>query len=133
VNVKGSFYCARAVVPIMKEQGDGLIVNTSSITAFTGIGSSIPYAASKAAVVALTKSLARVLGPEIRVNAVAPGFVPTRWNAGREAEHAAIISKTPMGCLTQPEDIAGVSVAFATDAKFVTGAVIVVDGGQLMP
>lgn len=133
VNVKGSFYCARAVAPVMKQQRDGLIVNTSSIAGFTGIGSSIAYAASKAAVISLTKSLARVLGPEIRVNAVAPGFVPTRWNAGREAEHAGIISGTPMGRLTQPEDVAGVSVAFATDAKFVTGAVIVVDGGQSMP
>lgn len=132
VNVKGSFYCARAVAPIMKQQGEGLIVNTSSIAAFTGIGSSIPYSASKAAVISLTKSLARVLGPEVRVNAVAPGFVPTRWNAGREAEHAGVISGTPMGRLTQPEDIAGVSVSFATDAKFVTGAIIVVDGGQLM-
>ena len=65
-----------------------MIVNTSSIAGFTGIGSSIPYAASKAAVISLTKSLARVLGPEIRVNAVSPGFVPTRWNAGREDEHA---------------------------------------------
>ena len=132
VNVKGSFYCARAVAPIMKRQGEGLIVNTSSIAALTGVGSSIPYAASKAAVISLTKSLARVLGPEVRVNAVAPGFVPTRWNAGREAEHLGIISRTPLGRLTQPEDIAGVSVAFATDAKFVTGAVIIVDGGQLM-
>jgi len=133
VNVKGSFYCARAVAPIMKKLGEGLIVNTSSIAGFTGIGSSIPYAASKAAVISLTKSLARVLGPEIRVNAVAPGFVATRWNAGREAEHATIIGGTPLGRLTTAEDIAGVSVAFATDAKFVTGAVIVVDGGKLMP
>lgn len=133
VNVKGSFYCARAVAPIMKTLGEGLIVNTSSIAGFTGIGSSIPYAASKAAVISLTKSLARVLGPEIRVNAVAPGFVPTRWNAGREEEHADIIEQTPMGRLTTPEDVAGVSVAFATDAKFVTGATIVVDGGKLIP
>lgn len=133
VNVKGSFYCARAVAPIMKRLGEGLIVNTSSIAGFTGVGSSIPYAASKAAVISLTKSLARVLGPEIRVNAVAPGFVPTRWNAGREAEHAGIIAQTPLGRLATPEDIAGVSIAFATDAKFVTGAIIVVDGGRLMP
>lgn len=133
VNIKGSFYCARAVAPIMKKLGEGLIVNTSSIAGFTGVGSSIPYAASKAAVISLTKSLARVLGPEIRVNAVAPGFVPTRWNAGREAEHAGVIAQTPMGRLTTAEDIAGVSVAFATDAKFVTGTVIVVDGGKLMP
>jgi 3-oxoacyl-[acyl-carrier protein] reductase len=133
VNVKGSFYCARAVAPIMKKLGEGLIVNTSSVAGFTGMGSSIPYAASKAAVISLTKSLARVLGPEIRVNAVAPGFVPTRWNAGRESEHAGIIAQTPLGRLATPEDIAGVSVAFATDARFVTGAVVVVDGGRLMP
>ena len=133
VNVKGSFYCARAVAPIMKELGDGLIVNTASIAGFTGIGSSIPYAASKAAVISLTKSLARALGPEVRVNAVAPGFIATRWNAGREAEHPAILAGTPLGRLATPEDIAGVSVSFATDARFVTGAVVVVDGGKLMP
>ena len=130
-NVKGQFLCARAVAPIMKKLGTGFIINIASVAGLTGQGSSIPYAASKAAVISLTKSLARVLGPEIRVNALAPGFIPTRCNAGREGEHAAIIRQTPLGRLALPEDIAGVAVALATDAKFLTGQVIIVDGGKL--
>ena len=130
-NVKGQFLCARAVAPIMKKLGTGFIINVASVAGLTGQGSSIPYAASKAAVISLTKSLARVLGPEIRVNALAPGFIPTRWNAGREGEHAAIIRQTPLGRLALPEDIAGVAVALVTDAKFLTGQVIIVDGGKL--
>ena len=84
VNVNGTFYCSRAVAPMMKSRGWGRIVNISSIAAFTGQGSSIAYCASKAAVLSLTRSLARVLGPEITVNAVAPGLIDTRWIAGRE-------------------------------------------------
>ena len=131
VNVKGQFLCARAVAPVMKRLGTGFIINIASVAGVTGQGSSIPYAASKAAVISLTKSLARVLGPEIRVNAIAPGFIPTRWNVGRENQHEGIISQTPLGRLALPEDIAGVAVALATDANFLTGQVIVVDGGRL--
>jgi 3-oxoacyl-[acyl-carrier protein] reductase len=131
VNVKGTFFCARAVAPIMKKLGEGCIINLASVAGITGQGSSIPYAASKAAVISLTKSLSRTLGPEIRVNAIAPGFVPTRWNAGLEGRHAGIISETPLGRLPLPEDMGGVAVALATEARFVTGQVIVVDGGKI--
>lgn len=86
VNVKGMFFCARAVAPYMKQNKQGAIVNLGSIAGNTGSGSSLPYAVSKAAVHGLTKSLARALSPEIRVNAVAPGAVATRWWTGREAQ-----------------------------------------------
>lgn len=133
VNVKGTFYCSRAVVPIMRAQGEGSIINISSIAGFIGQGSSIPYVVSKAGVIALTKSLSRVLGPEIRVNGIAPGFVPTRWNEGREYLYEEIIKDTPMGRLAAPEDVAGVAVALVTDASFLTGQTIIVDGGKIVP
>jgi 3-oxoacyl-[acyl-carrier protein] reductase len=131
VNVKGTFLCCRAVAPIMKKLGEGCIINLASVAGITSEGSSIPYAASKAAVISLTKSLSRALAPEIRVNAIAPGFVPTRWNAGLEQRHPAIIAQTPLGRLPLPEDMGGVAVALATDARFVTGQTIVVDGGKI--
>ncbi len=84
VNVKGMYYCARAVAPFMKMNKQGAIVNLGSIAGQTGLGSSLPYAVSKAAVNGLTKSLARALAPDIRVNCVVPGAVATRWWAGRE-------------------------------------------------
>ena len=133
VNVRGAFYCSRAVVPVMRAQGAGSIINISSIAGFIGQGSSIPYVVSKAGVIALTKSLSRGLGPEIRVNGIAPGFVPTRWNEGREHLYEDIIQDTPMGRLAEPEDIAGVAVALVTDASFLTGQTIVVDGGKIVP
>lgn len=84
VNVKGMFFCARAVAPFMKKSKAGAIVNVGSIAGLTGAGSSMPYAVSKSAVHGLTKSLAHALAPEIRVSGVAPGAVATRWWAGRE-------------------------------------------------
>src|SRR5439155_23973083 len=77
VNVKGTFYCCRAAMPLLQER-NGSIVNVTSVAGLQGIGSSIPYALSKAAVNCLTKSLARAFGPRLRVNAVAPGPVLTR-------------------------------------------------------
>ena len=79
VNVKGAFFCARAAAPAMKAAGQGAIVNVASVAGVYAVGSSIAYAASKAALINMTIALARVLGPEVRVNAVAPGFIETRW------------------------------------------------------
>jgi 3-oxoacyl-[acyl-carrier protein] reductase len=79
VNVIGAFLCAQAVAPGMLAAGGGAIVNVSSLSAFTASGSSIPYTVSKAALVSLTKCLARALAPAVRVNAVAPGWMLTRW------------------------------------------------------
>lgn len=79
VNLKGPFFCARAVAPQMKEAGEGAIVNVASVAGLRAIGSSIAYAASKAGLINLTVALARVLAPEVRVNGVAPGFIDSRW------------------------------------------------------
>ena len=81
-NLRGVFNCTRAAAPHMKAAGEGAVVNVASIAGIGGGGSSIPYAASKAAVIVMTKSLARVLGPEIRVNTIAPGFIEGRWLRG---------------------------------------------------
>ena len=132
LNVKGAFYATRACVPSMRQRGAGLVVNVSSIAGHTGAGSSIPYAVSKGAMTTLTKSLAQGLAPTIRVNAVAPGIVTTRWVAGRE-EHVERYSKeTPMGRAATPNDVARVIVSFATHGTFLTGEVTVVDGGREM-
>ena len=135
VNVNGTFYCSRTAAPMMKSRGWGRIVNISSIAAFTGQGSSIAYCASKAAVLSLTRSLARVLGPEITVNAVAPGLIDTRWIAGRERLDelkASYIRETPLKKVLAPDDVAEAVVSVITSMNLVTGQTIVVDGGKTM-
>lgn len=132
LNVKGMFYAARACVPSMRARGGGLVVNVASIAGFTGGGSSIPYAVSKGAAITLTKSLAKALAPDIRVNAVAPGIVTTRWVAGREDHVVRYGKDAPMGRAAAPDDVAGVIVAYATHGTFLTGDVTIVDGGREM-
>jgi len=129
VNVKGAFFCARAAAQHIKHRGGGAIINITSAAAFTGRGSSIAYVTCKAALVSLTRSLSIALAPDIRVNAIAPGFVPTRWHAEHESWHSGIIRETPLGRLGHPEDIASLALALVTDASFVTGQTIICDGG----
>ena len=131
VNVKGMFFCCRAVAPELKKSR-GCIVNIASIAGLTGLGSSIAYAASKAAGISVTKSLARALAPEIRVNAVAPGIVQTRWVDGKEDHIARLAAGTPLGRVAGPEDIAEVVYSLIAHAGFVTGQTIVVDGGNFI-
>ncbi|MFD2368842.1 SDR family NAD(P)-dependent oxidoreductase [Brevibacillus sp. GCM10020057] len=131
VNVKGMFYCARAVAPFMKRNQRGAIVNIGSIAGQTGLGSSLPYAVSKAAVHALTKSLARALAPHIRVNCVVPGAVRTRWWAGWEEQMERLAPNLLLQCLATPEDIAQLICA-ALEQEAMTGQVITVDSGQTM-
>lgn len=95
VNVKGVFFCCRAVAAELK-RNRGCIVNITSIAGLTGLGSSIAYAASKAAGISVTKSLARALAPEVRVNAVAPGIVQTRWVEGKEDHIARLAASNPV-------------------------------------
>jgi 3-oxoacyl-[acyl-carrier protein] reductase len=116
----------------MRQRGGGLVVNVSSIAGHTGAGSSIPYAVSKGAMTTLTKSLAKALAPEIRVNAVAPGIVTTRWVAGREEHVERYAKDTPMQRAATAEDVAKVIVSFATHSTFLTGEITVVDGGREM-
>jgi 3-oxoacyl-[acyl-carrier protein] reductase len=116
----------------MRQRGEGLIVNVASIAGLVGKGSSIPYAVSKGAMITLTKCLARALAPTIRVNAVAPGIVLTRWVAGREDHIRRNAKDTPMERPAGAEDVAPVIVSFATHGRFLTGEITVVDGGMTM-
>ncbi len=131
VNVKGMFFCCRAAASELKKT-KGCIVNLTSIAGLTGLGSSIAYAASKAAGISVTKSLARVLAPEVRVNGVAPGIVQTRWVEGKEDHIARLAAGTPLGRVAGPEDIAEVVFSLIAHAGFVTGQTIVVDGGNFI-
>ena len=131
VNAKGTFYCSRAAVPKMKANGAGQIVNTASIAGLIGRGSSMAYAASKAAVISLTKSLAIVLAPEIRVNAISPGVVDTRWMVGMESFMEANVQATPLKKGAQPEDVAEV-VMGVVRSDMMTGQNLVVDGGRTL-
>jgi len=134
VNVKGLFFCSRAVIPPMKRQGEGCIVNISSVSGVRAVGSSIAYCASKAAVINMTVSFARTFAPEVRVNCVAPGFVDTRWHQARrdaaeyEAFKAAVGRMTPLGRISTPEDVSRVVLDFI-EAEQVTGQTLLVDGG----
>lgn len=130
VNVIGAFQCARGAAPHMRRLGKGAIVNVASMSGFTGKGSSIAYAASKAAMIAVTKSLAAALAPEIRVNAVAPGFIDTRWHAGDEQRKRQTAEQTPLGFAAGPDNIADAIVPLLLDNSFVTGHTVVVDGGR---
>jgi 3-oxoacyl-[acyl-carrier protein] reductase len=129
VNLKGTFYCCRAALPLLKER-NGCIVNVTSVAGFNGTGSSIPYAASKAALNCMTKSLARAFGPQVRVNAVAPGPVTTRWLAGRQDLIDRYVQQAPLGRAASPEDIAEAVEFLALSASLMTGQVLVVDGGR---
>ena len=134
VNVVGAFQMARAVAPRMKSSGRGSIVNTSSIAGVMGIGSSIAYAASKGALNTLTLSLARALAPEIRVNAVAPGFITGRWwrekmGDGYEEMVASVAASTPLRRAGTPEDMAAVAVWLLVGDVNITGEILISDAG----
>ncbi|AHV96049.1 SDR family NAD(P)-dependent oxidoreductase [Paenibacillus sabinae] len=131
VNVKGMFYCARAVAPHMKKNKQGAIVNLGSIAGQTGLGSSLPYAVSKAAVHGLTKSLARALAPDIRVNCVVPGAVATRWWAGREEQMRRLAPHLLLQRISTPEDIASM-ICTVLEQEAMTGQILTVDSGQTL-
>lgn len=131
VNVKGMFNCARAVAPWMKKSKQGAIVNLGSIAGITGVGSSLPYAVSKAAVHGLTKSLARALAPEIRVCSVAPGAVATRWWTGREEQMQRLSPNLPLQRIATPHDIAQF-ICSVLEQEAITGQIITVDSGQTL-
>lgn len=131
VNVKGMFFCARAVAPFMKSNKQGAIVNVGSIAGITGLGSSLPYAVSKAAVHGLTKSLARALAPYIRVSCVVPGAVATRWWEGKEEQMKRLAPQLLLQRISTPEDIARMICA-ALEQEAMTGQIITVDSGQTL-
>ncbi len=136
VNVVGAYQMVRAVTPAMQQQGKGAIVNISSVSAITGSGSSIAYAASKAALNVMTLSLARALAPEIRVNAVCPGVMQTRWwrEGLGEENYDAFISRyaasAPLKTAGTTEAVADPVVWLLEGAEHVTGETIMVDAGS---
>jgi 3-oxoacyl-[acyl-carrier protein] reductase len=132
VNVYGAFYTSRAASRAMLEQGDGAIVMVASIAGYGTNASSIPYAVSKGAMITLTKTLARALAPKVRVNAVAPGVVETRWVGDNEDFKAQGRAATPLGRNAMAEDVAAAVRYLAVEATFVTGQVHNVDGGRVI-
>ncbi len=132
VNVTGMFHCCQAVLPDMIHQKAGRIINLSSIWGITGASCEVPYSATKAAVIGMTKALAKELGPSgIQVNCVAPGVIDTDMNGMLDDETIQCLKEeTPLGTIGSPEDIAQTILFLASDnAKFITGQVISPNGG----
>jgi len=134
VNVIAAFQMTRACAPALKE-ARGAVVNVSSLASFLGTGSSIAYAASKGALNTMTLALARVLGPEVRVNAVLPGFVDTPWMIAGYGEQryaefkARYAANAPLKSTCTPEDIAGTIAWLLEGARMITGETVFVDAG----
>ena len=134
-NVVSVYQMTRAAAAALKAGGHGSVVNIGSRAAVTGGGTSTAYAATKAAVHTLTKSLARVLGPEIRVNCIAPGYVDTTWHVrGRGAEHAerakaGMIAKAALKKVVTAADMAEMCVLLLSSAGAMTGEVVFMDSG----
>ena len=135
LNVDAVFVCAQAAARIMKEQGGGVIINTSSMVSLYGQSAGCGYPASKFAVNGLTKSLARELGKDhIRVNAVAPGIIRTDMVAALPDEMIKpLMAAVPLGRVGEPEDIANAYLFLASDlASYVTGEILSVDGAMMV-
>jgi 3-oxoacyl-[acyl-carrier protein] reductase len=134
VNVLGLFLVTRAAVPLLKKSSNGCIVNTCSIAGVRPSAQPLPYAASKAAVANLTKTLANALGPQIRVNAVAPGWVEGEWmqktlGENYEGLFARRAKYTPLKRCCTTDDVADSMLSLILHNRFVTGEIIIVDGG----
>lgn len=132
VNVFGVWQVISAAVPYLRKSGAGVVLNVSSAAGDRPVGSSIPYAVSKAAVNHMTRLLAKALGPEIRVNAIAPGHIDTPWYVGAPADLADSSEWTskhaPLHRVGTPDDVAQAALALI-DTSYVTGVVLTVDGG----
>jgi len=136
VNVIGPFQCARAAKGALTT-ARGQIINVASTAGINAVGSSIPYCASKAALINMTMSLARVLAPDVRVNAVAPGFITGRWlqnglGPAYERVKAAAESRVPLGRVCDPLDVAKAILGLIEGSDLVTGQTLVCDGGMTL-
>ena len=130
VNLTATFLCCQAVVPVMQRQGGGRIINISSVAGILAMPGAPHYAAAKAGVLGLTRSIAQDLAPEILVNAIAPGWVETAMNApDGEYVRRETARQTPLGRWGTPEEIAANVVFLATTNNFMSGQVLVADGG----
>ena len=134
VNTKGAFFVTRASAPLLRRQENAAIVNVSSVAGLSGFGSSIAYCVSKGALNTMTRSLARALAPEIRVNAVCPGPINSGWlRAGMtEQQIEQRAASLPIPRLVEPEDIADTIFYLARGTTMSTGQLLVVDGGRTM-
>ena len=129
VIVKGSIYCTRAAVPHLRASKGGSVINITSNAGFTAAGSTIIYGASKAALTFITKALARALAPDIRVNAIAPGFVDTGFVNWTPEALEKLKKQSRLGRSIIPENIADAAIFLASNAVATTGQTILVDGG----
>jgi 3-oxoacyl-[acyl-carrier protein] reductase len=138
VNVIGAFQMVRAAQDALTASGDASIVNVASIAGVKGVGSSIAYAASKGALITMTKSLARVMGPSIRVNAVCPGFIEGDWlaegmgQAVYEQTLSFLRAKTPLQTTCTADSVAESILSFIDGHSVVTGQHLILDGGHLL-
>lgn len=131
VNLRGVFATIRAFAPLLKESGNGLIVNISSASGIRSGGSNIAYAASKAGMDSMTRNLARALAPAIRVVSIAPSAVDTAFLPNRSQDFLNNAAKlTPLGRIGEVDDIASTVEACATTLRFTTGNCFVIDGGR---
>jgi 3-oxoacyl-[acyl-carrier protein] reductase len=131
VNWRGAFAAVRAFQKLLAADGDGLVINISSIAAVTAMGSNIAYCASKAALDSMTKSLARALAPEIRVVSVSPGLVDTDFVKGLDKQwRDEQATRTPLKRLASADEIGAATLCVATHLKYSTGCIIALDGGR---
>ena len=131
VNLVGTWNVTRAAVPHLRASGDGVVVNITSLAGVRPVGSSIPYAVSKAALNHLTRLLANTLGPQIRVNAVAPGLIDTPWTADWDLIREVVRGSAPLQRSGRPEDVAEACLGLV-NARYATGQILVVDGGMAL-
>lgn len=135
INLRGTFWCAQAAYPHMKQAGGGKIITIGSMTSIFGASFAAPYSASKGGTVQLTKALASAWAKDnIQVNSVLPGWIDTELTERARSEvsglHERVVARTPLGRWGKPEDLAGVAVFLSSSASdFVTGTAIPVDGG----